>query len=103
MLSATSSNNIGEAWRIIKFGDADAMVAGGAEASIRPMGLAGFPNMDRWTARGTLQLALMDAGLEAANASAAQLMIVVDRLLPRQLQSHGGADVNAICSRLRRI
>jgi 3-oxoacyl-[acyl-carrier-protein] synthase II len=42
---ATSSNNIGEAWRIIKFGDADAMVAGGAEASIRPMGLAGFSNM----------------------------------------------------------
>jgi len=65
--------------------------------------LAGFPNMDRWTARGTLQLALMDAGLEASNASAEQLMIVVDRLLPRQLQSHAGADVNAICTRLRDV
>ena len=65
--------------------------------------LAGFPNMDRWTARGTLQLALMDAGLEAANASAAQLLIVVERLLPRQLQSHGGADVTAICTRLRDV
>ena len=42
---ATSNNNIGEAWRIIKFGDADAMLAGGAEASILPMGLAGFGNM----------------------------------------------------------
>ncbi len=42
---ATSNHNIGEAWRIIKFGDADAMVAGGAEASILPMGLAGFSNM----------------------------------------------------------
>jgi 3-oxoacyl-[acyl-carrier-protein] synthase II len=42
---ATSNHNIGEAWRIIKFGDADAMLAGGAEASIRPMGLAGFSNM----------------------------------------------------------
>jgi 3-oxoacyl-[acyl-carrier-protein] synthase II len=42
---ATSNNNIGEAWRIIKFGDADCMVAGGAEASIRPCGLAGFGNM----------------------------------------------------------
>ncbi|MGI8603798.1 MAG: beta-ketoacyl-ACP synthase II [Verrucomicrobiales bacterium] len=42
---ATSNHNIGEAWRIIKFGDADAMLAGGAEASILPMGLAGFANM----------------------------------------------------------
>ena len=42
---ATSNNNVGEAWRIIKFGDADVMVAGGAEASIRPCGLAGFGNM----------------------------------------------------------
>ena len=42
---ATSNNNVGEAWRIIKFGDADVMVAGGAEASIRPCGLSGFGNM----------------------------------------------------------
>lgn len=42
---ATSNNNIGEAWRIIKFGDADCMVVGGAEASVRPCGLAGFGNM----------------------------------------------------------
>jgi 3-oxoacyl-[acyl-carrier-protein] synthase II len=42
---ATSNNNIGEAWRNIKFGDADTMICGGAEASIRPCGLAGFGNM----------------------------------------------------------
>jgi 3-oxoacyl-[acyl-carrier-protein] synthase II len=42
---ATSNNNIGEAWRIIKFGDADAIVCGGSEASIRPCGLSGFGNM----------------------------------------------------------
>ena len=42
---ATSNNSIGEAWRIIKFGDADAIVCGGAEASIRPCGLSGFGNM----------------------------------------------------------
>jgi 3-oxoacyl-[acyl-carrier-protein] synthase II len=42
---ATSNNNIGEAWRNIKFGDADVMICGGAEASIRPCGLAGFANM----------------------------------------------------------
>ena len=42
---ATSNNNIGEAWRIIKFGDADCMICGGSEASITPSGLAGFGNM----------------------------------------------------------
>jgi 3-oxoacyl-[acyl-carrier-protein] synthase II len=48
---ATSNHNIGEAWRIIKFGDADAMVAGGAEATILPMGLAGFSNMKALSTR----------------------------------------------------
>ena len=42
---ATSNHNIGEAWRMIKFGDADAFLAGGAESTILPMGLAGFANM----------------------------------------------------------
>jgi len=42
---ATSNNCIGEAWRIIKFGDADAFVAGGAEATISPIGVAGFSCM----------------------------------------------------------
>jgi 3-oxoacyl-[acyl-carrier-protein] synthase II len=42
---ATSNHCVGEAWRIIKFGDADVIVAGGAEASIAPMGLSGFGNM----------------------------------------------------------
>lgn len=42
---ATSNHNIGEAWRMIKFGDADAFIAGGAEGTILPMGLGGFANM----------------------------------------------------------
>ena len=42
---ATANNNIGEAWRMIKFGDADIFLAGGAEASISAMGLAGFASM----------------------------------------------------------
>lgn len=42
---ATSNHNIGEAWRMIKFGDADAFIAGGAEGTILPMGLSGFANM----------------------------------------------------------
>ncbi len=42
---ATATHSIGEAWRMIKFGDADAFVAGGSESTICPMGLAGFGNM----------------------------------------------------------
>lgn len=42
---ATANNSVGEAWRMIKFGDADAFVCGGAEATILPMGMSGFSNM----------------------------------------------------------
>jgi len=42
---ATSNNAIGESWRIIKFGDADIFLAGGAEASIVEIGVAGFSAM----------------------------------------------------------
>ncbi len=41
---ATSSNAIGEAFRAIKHGYADAILAGGAEAALNPLGVAGFTN-----------------------------------------------------------
>ncbi|MBQ8816330.1 MAG: beta-ketoacyl-ACP synthase II [Lachnospiraceae bacterium] len=42
---ASGSNAIGEAMRLIRHGYADAVITGGAEASIRPMAVAGFVNM----------------------------------------------------------
>src|SRR5204863_196034 len=48
---ATSNNAIGEAWRIIKFGDADIFLAGGSEASIVAIGLAGFSAMKALSTR----------------------------------------------------
>ncbi len=42
---ATANHCMGEAWRIIKFGDADIMVTGGSEACVVPVGIAGFAAM----------------------------------------------------------
>ncbi|GAB0151587.1 beta-ketoacyl-ACP synthase II [Marinobacterium sp. BA1] len=38
----TGTHNIGHAMRMIQYGDADVMVAGGAEMATTPLGLAGF-------------------------------------------------------------
>ncbi len=42
---ATGNNAIGEAYRAIKHGYLDAVLTGGAEAAIIPIGVAGFTNM----------------------------------------------------------
>ncbi len=39
---ATGNHCIGDAYRLIQRGDADVMVAGGAEAAVTPLGVAGF-------------------------------------------------------------
>lgn len=41
----TGLHSIGEAARIIEYGDADVMVAGGAEATVSPLGVGGFAAM----------------------------------------------------------
>lgn len=46
---ATGANSIGDAYHIIKRGDAIAMVAGGSEAPINPIGMAGFCSMRAMT------------------------------------------------------
>src|ERR1700757_3531199 len=48
---ATSNNAIGESWRVIKFGDADVFLAGGSEASIVEIGVAGFSAMKALSTR----------------------------------------------------
>lgn len=42
---ATSAHAIGDAFRIIQYGDADVMITGGTEAAITPMSMGGFANM----------------------------------------------------------
>ena len=48
---ATANHALGEAWRTIKMGDASVMVAGGAEATIVPVGIGGFCAMKAMSTR----------------------------------------------------
>ena len=41
----TGLHNIGEAGRLIEYGDADVMIAGGSEATVSPLGVGGFAAM----------------------------------------------------------
>lgn len=48
---ASGTNAIGEAFRMIQHGDCKCIITGGSEASITPLGLAGFDNMRAITRR----------------------------------------------------
>jgi 3-oxoacyl-[acyl-carrier-protein] synthase II len=48
---ATGSHSIGDAFKIIQRGDADAMIAGGTEAVITPLGIGGFNSMKALSTR----------------------------------------------------
>ncbi|MBG9793405.1 3-oxoacyl-ACP synthase [Paenibacillus dendritiformis] len=48
---ATGTHSIGDAFKIIQRGDADVMICGGAEATIRPIGMAGFCAMRAMSTR----------------------------------------------------
>ncbi|MBM3829731.1 MAG: beta-ketoacyl-ACP synthase II [Verrucomicrobia bacterium] len=48
---ATSTHALGEAWRTIKMGDANAIFAGGTEAAVTEMGIGGFAAMKALSTR----------------------------------------------------
>ncbi len=48
---STSAHAIGEAWKSIRLGETDAVIAGGAEAAITPLGIGGFAVMKALSTR----------------------------------------------------
>ncbi|MFN8180173.1 MAG: beta-ketoacyl-ACP synthase II [bacterium] len=48
---ASGANAIGDAYRILQYGDADVMIAGGAEAPISPLAVGGFASMKALSSR----------------------------------------------------
>ena len=51
-------------------------------------------------ARGTVRLALKQAGFDPKAVTGAQLAVVVRRVLPRELELRGIEDAEALCERL---
>jgi len=51
---ASSNHAIGNAYKIIKYGDADIIISGGSEAGITPLSIAGFQNMKALTSNNNI-------------------------------------------------
>jgi hypothetical protein len=56
--------------------------------------------LDRLAARGTIRIALKQAGLEARTVSPEQMTVVVEKILPKELGSRGVAEAERICTDL---
>lgn len=54
-------------------------------------------SLDRLEARGTLRLALKEAGLEPRSLTLEQLGVVFERILPGELQTRGVDGAASIC------
>ena len=57
-------------------------------------------SLDRLEARGTVRIALKQAGLEARGVSRQQMIVIAQKLLPGELGGRGIADADRVCSEL---
>jgi len=58
-------------------------------------------SLDRLAARGTVRLALKQAGLEARSVSPDEMGVVVEKLLPKELATRGIEGGEALCAKLK--
>ncbi|MGH0035027.1 MAG: hypothetical protein ACQGVK_08355 [Myxococcota bacterium] len=56
-------------------------------------------SLDRLEARGTVRLALKQAGLEARSVTPDQMKVVMDKVLPGELASRGIENVDGVCQK----
>jgi hypothetical protein len=56
--------------------------------------------LDRLEARGTLRIALREAGLDARSVTRAQMTVVLQRILSRELASRGIESPGSVCESL---
>jgi hypothetical protein len=54
-------------------------------------------DLDRLAVRGTLRIALKEAGLDLRSLTVPQLRTVFEKLMPYELKSRGVADAAAVC------
>lgn len=54
-------------------------------------------SLDRLEARGTVRLALKQSGLEARSVTPDQMKVVVEKILPAELESRGIENAAAVC------
>jgi hypothetical protein len=57
-------------------------------------------SLDRLEARGTVRLALKQSGLEARNVSPDQMKVVLEKVLPGELETRGIDGAAGLCSSL---
>lgn len=58
-------------------------------------------SLDRLAARGTVRIALKQAGLEARSVSPEEMRVVVEKLLPKELATRGIEGGEAVCTRIQ--
>lgn len=57
-------------------------------------------SLDRLEARGTIRIALKQAGLDVRTITLDQMQVVIDKVLPEELMARGIDDGSAICTAL---
>ncbi len=55
-------------------------------------------SLGRMEARGTLRLALKEAGLEPKGVTPGQLCVVLGKVMPRELETRAVGDPTAVCN-----
>jgi len=65
-------------------------------------GLEEGSSLDRLEARGTVRIALKEAGLDARHVTREQMVVVIERVLPTELERRGVENCDALCAELCR-